>query len=199
MTARQTKIRKLLIANRGEIALRVIRACRDIGIASVAVYSEADRSALHVRMADEAYYIGPAPSRDSYLRGDNIIAVAKQAGADAIHPGYGFLAENAGFAEAVTQAGLIFIGPPAAAMQAMGGKVPARQRMQRAGVPIVPGTIEEVSDPQEARRLAGEIGYPVLIKATDGGGGKGQRVVYDEGELANALDAAGREAANSFG
>ncbi len=199
MTAHQTKIRKVLIANRGEIALRVIRACRDLGIASVAVYSEADRGALHVRMADEAYYIGAPRARDSYLRGDYIIAVAKQAGADAIHPGYGFLAENAGFAEAVTQAGLIFIGPPAAAMQAMGGKVPARQRMERAGVPIVPGTIEEVSDPGEARRIASEIGYPVLIKATDGGGGKGQRLVSNESELGDALDAAGREAANSFG
>ncbi len=195
----QRKINKILIANRGEIALRIIRACRDLGIGTVAVYSEADRTALHVRMADEAYYIGPPRARDSYLRGDYIIEVAKRAGADAIHPGYGFLAENAGFAEAVALAGLTFIGPPAAAMRAMGGKVPSRQRMERANVPIVPGTIEEVSDPHEAKRIAGEIGYPVLIKATDGGGGKGQRVVESEAELANALEAAGREAVNSFG
>lgn len=193
------KLKKVLIANRGEIALRIIRACRDLGIPSVAVYSEADRTALHVRMADEAYYIGPPPARESYLRGDAIIAVAKQAAADAIHPGYGFLAENAAFAQAVTDAGLIFIGPPAAAMQAMGGKVPARQRMQAAGVPIVPGTIEEVRDPEAAKRIARAAGYPVLIKASEGGGGKGQRVVYDEAELANALEAAAREAASSFG
>jgi len=195
----QASIRKLLIANRGEIAIRVIRACRDLGIQSVAVYSEADRTALHVRLADEAYYIGPSPARESYLRGDYLIELAQKVGADAIHPGYGFLAENAGFARAVTAAGLIFVGPPAAAMEAMGDKVPARQQMARAGVPIVPGITEEVSDPTEAQRIAAEIGYPVLIKASAGGGGKGQRVVSRPEEMADALAAAGREAASSFG
>lgn len=192
-------IRKILIANRGEIAVRIIRACRDLNISPVAVYSEADATALHVRLADEAYLLGPAPSAESYLRIDKIIEVAKASGADAIHPGYGFLAENAGFARAVTAAGLIFIGPSAEAMDMMGSKTSARQVAQAAGVPIVPGAVDPVRTSEEAERIAGEIGFPVMLKAAAGGGGKGMRLVFEPDELLPALDRARSEALSAFG
>jgi acetyl-CoA carboxylase, biotin carboxylase subunit len=191
--------KKILIANRGEIACRVIRACREMGIATVAVYSDADRDALHVRMADEAYHIGPPQSADSYLRADRIIDAAKRYGAEAIHPGYGFLSENAEFVRRVTEAGLTFIGPPPEAMEAMGGKITARRIAVEAGVPIVPGTNDPIASAEEAARIAGEIGYPVMLKASAGGGGKGMRLVGDEVELKSALDAARSEALSSFG
>ncbi len=191
--------RKLLVANRGEIAIRVIRACRELGIATVAVYSEADRDALHVRMADEAYCVGPAASAQSYLRGDVILEVAGQAGAEAIHPGYGFLSENAAFARAVTDAGLAFVGPPPSAMEAMGDKVTARRAMEAAGVPVVPGTTDPIQDPAEALETAGRVGVPLMIKASAGGGGKGMRRVDDPADLASAIRAAQSEARNSFG
>lgn len=191
--------KKILIANRGEIACRVIRACREMKIASVAIYSDADRDALHVRMADEAYNIGPPPSSESYLRGDKIIAVAKRAGAQAIHPGYGFLSENAGFVRRVTEAGLTFIGPSPEAMDAMGGKMSARKIAIDAGVPVVPGTTEPLTSSDEALVIAREIGYPVMLKASAGGGGKGMRLVDREEDLKNALEAAQSEAMASFG
>ncbi|MCC6328545.1 MAG: hypothetical protein IT174_08515, partial [Acidobacteria bacterium] len=165
--------KKILIANRGEIACRVIRACREMRIGTVAVYSDADLDALHVRMADEAYRVGPPPSAESYLRGDKIIEAAKRAGAEAIHPGYGFLSENAGFVRLVRESGLTFIGPPAEAMDAMGGKMSARRIAIDAGVPVVPGTTEPLEDIDEARKVAAEVGYPVMLKASAGGGGKG--------------------------
>ncbi|NWJ44510.1 MAG: acetyl-CoA carboxylase biotin carboxylase subunit [Chloroflexi bacterium] len=192
-------LKKVLIANRGEIAIRVIRACRDLGIATVAVFSEADRKSLHVRYADEAYLIGPAPARDSYLRIDRIINAAKKSGADAVHPGYGFLSERAEFAEACVEAGLVFIGPPAAAIRNMGDKVMAKQLARAAGVPLVPGTDAEAKTAAEAKSISDEIGYPVLIKAAAGGGGKGMRVVRSSDEIESAFGAATREAANSFG
>ena len=191
--------KKVLIANRGEIALRVIRACREMGIASVAVYSDADAKAAHVREADEAVNIGPAPSSESYLKGDVIIAAAKQTGAEAIHPGYGFLSEREWFARAVRDAGLVFIGPPAEAIAAMGSKTAARTLATKAGVPVVPGTTEALKDAAEAKKIAKSFGYPVLLKAAAGGGGKGMRVVREESELADALGSAQREAKNAFG
>ncbi len=190
---------KVLIANRGEIACRVIRACRAMGVRTVAVFSEADRDAVHVRMADEAYLVGPPPSAQSYLRGDRILEVARQAGADAIHPGYGFLSENAAFRRACEEAGVTFIGPPARAMELMGEKTLARRTMQAAGVPVVPGTTEPLEDPDELRRVAAEVGYPVMLKAAAGGGGKGMRVVDDEAHLVAGFEAARREALSSFG
>ncbi len=190
---------KILIANRGEIALRVIRAARELGVRTVAVYSEADRTAPHVLAADEAYCVGPPPSAESYLRVEKLIEVAKESGAEAVHPGYGFLAERAGFVEAVRDAGLTFIGPSPEAIVAMGDKTAARKRVIRAGVPVVPGTEEALSDPDEARRVAAEVGYPVLLKAAAGGGGKGMRVVRTEGEIERALEAARNEARSSFG
>ncbi len=189
---------KILIANRGEIALRIIRACQERGIKTVAVYSEADRSALHVRYADEAYCIGPAPASESYLRGDVIIDTARKAGADAIHPGYGFLAENAAFAAACRDAGVTFIGPSPEAIAAMGDKVTARATVAKAGVPLIPGTPAGLSD-DELRAAAEEIGYPVLVKASAGGGGKGMRMVYHPDELMSSLAAARREALKAFG
>ena len=190
---------KILIANRGEIAVRVIRACEEMGIASVAVYSELDRDALHVRRADEAYLIGPGPAADSYLRVDKILEVAKRSGAEAIHPGYGFLAENAAFAAACEEAGVTFIGPPAAAIDAMGSKTAARELMQKAGVPIVPGTTEPVKDVRAARRvIARTIGYPVAVKAAGGGGGKGFRVALTDDELEAAFEGASREGEKFF-
>ena len=192
-------IRKILIANRGEIALRVIRACRELGIATVAVYSDADRAALHVSAADEAYRLGPAPASESYLRGDVILEVAKRSGADAIHPGYGFLSENANFADACVAAGVKFIGPPAAAMRALGSKTLARQAADRAKMPRVPGSVKGLADVAEAIRVAGEIGYPVMLKAAAGGGGKGMRAVNEEAELASAFAGASSEAERSFG
>lgn len=193
-----TEIKKVLVANRGEIALRIIRACHDMGIKAVAVFSEADRNSLHVRYADEAYLIGPAPSKDSYLRVDKLLEVAKKSGADAVHPGYGFLAENAGFAQACIEAGLIFVGPPPAAIRAMGDKVQAKQLAQAAGVPLVPGVQEELSSPAEAKRIAAQFGYPVLLKAAAGGGGKGMRVVRSADEMEAAFGAATREAQAAF-
>ena len=191
--------KKILIANRGEIALRVIRACQELGISSVAVYSDADATAPHVRAADEAFHIGPSPSAESYLRGDRIIEVARVAGAEAIHPGYGFLSEREWFARAVRDAGLVFIGPPAEAIAAMGNKTAARQLAINAGVPVVPGALQALQNEEEARGIAERFGYPVLLKAVAGGGGKGMRVVRRPGEMAAALDTARREAKSSFG
>jgi len=190
---------KVLIANRGEIALRVIRACRELGVKTVAVYSEADATAPHVREADEAVLIGTAPSSESYLKGDRIIEAAKQTGAEAIHPGYGFLSEREWFARAVRDAGLVFIGPPAEAIAATGSKTAARQLAIAAKVPVVPGTTEALRDAAEASAVAQQFGFPVLLKAAAGGGGKGMRVVREESQLAPSLDAARREAKSSFG
>jgi acetyl-CoA carboxylase, biotin carboxylase subunit len=190
---------KVLIANRGEIALRVIRACQEMGVRSVAVYSEADAHAPHAREADEAVLIGPAPSSESYLKGERIIEAAKRTGAQAIHPGYGFLSEREWFARAVRDAGLVFVGPPAEAIAAMGSKTAARQLAIAAEVPVVPGTTEALRDADEARAIADRFGYPVLLKAAAGGGGKGMRVVRRPEELASSLESARREAKNAFG
>lgn len=192
-------IKKVLIANRGEIAVRVIRTCRRLGIATVAVYSEVDREAPHVRMANEAYLIGAAPSSESYLVIDKIIAVAQESGADAIHPGYGFLSENARFAEACADAGIIFIGPKPDAIRAMGDKTSARALMEDAGVPMAPGTVDAIDDPAEGERIAEEIGYPVLIKAAAGGGGKGMRVVERPDDFRSSMERARSEAQAAFG
>jgi acetyl-CoA carboxylase biotin carboxylase subunit len=191
-------IRKLLIANRGEIAVRVIRACQDMDIGTVAVYSSVDRDAPHVRRAHEAYLIGPGPATESYLRIDKLIDVAKRAGADAIHPGYGFLAENPEFADACKAADLIFVGPPGSAMRAMGDKVEARRRMIEAGVPVLPGTGAFTGTAEQAVAEASEIGFPVMVKAAAGGGGKGMRVVHSKEELPSALERARSEAKASF-
>ncbi len=195
----QLKIQKVLVANRGEIAVRIIRACRELGIRSVAVYSDADATAPHVLLADEAYAIGPAPSAQSYLRADGLIDVAKKSGCDAVHPGYGFLSERAHFAQAVADAGLTFVGPGADAITAMGDKTEARRRMIAAGVPVVPGTATPAKDATEAEKDAQGIGYPVLLKAAAGGGGKGMRVVEKAADLARAFEAASNEARNAFG
>ena len=191
--------RKILIANRGEIACRVIATARRLGIATVAVYSEADAGARHVRLADEAWPVGPAPARLSYLAGEKILDVARRSGAEAVHPGYGFLSENAGFAEACAAAGIVFIGPPAEAIRAMGSKAEAKALMARAGVPLVPGYHGEAQDLSTLRAMAQEIGYPVLVKASAGGGGKGMRIVASEDGLAEAVEGAKREALSSFG
>jgi acetyl-CoA carboxylase, biotin carboxylase subunit len=195
-------VKKILIANRGEIAVRVIRACRDMGIRSVAIYSDCDRAALHVRMADEAWPVGPSAPRESYLRIDKIVDVAKRSGADAVHPGYGFLAENEDFAAACRDAGITFIGPSPQAIALMGSKTAARQAAIRAGVPVVPGSEEpldaRVSD-ADAIAIANRIGYPVMLKAVAGGGGKGMRVVTSAEELPSALRAARSEAGAAFG
>ena len=190
--------RKILIANRSEIACRVIRTARKMGVATVAVYSDADRNALHVSMADEAVNIGPAPSRESYLRADRIIEACKATGAEAVHPGYGFLSENSQFAQLCSENGIVFIGPPAAAIEAMGSKSAAKSIMETAGVPLVPGYHEADQSPERLARAAMDIGYPVLLKAIAGGGGKGMRMVQEEAEFADALAAAKREAASSF-
>jgi acetyl-CoA carboxylase biotin carboxylase subunit len=190
---------KVLVANRGEIALRVIRACQELGVKTVAVYSEADARAPHVREADEAVLIGPPPSSQSYLVGERLIDVALRTGAQAIHPGYGFLSERAWFARAVRDAGLVFIGPPAEAIEAMGSKTAARQLAISAGVPVVPGTTESVRNAKEAIAIAETFGFPVLLKAAAGGGGKGMRIVRAASELADALASAKREAQNAFG
>jgi len=189
----------VLIANRGEIALRVIRACREMGIATVAVYSDADRGALHVLHADEAYRLGPAPTVESYLRGDLILDVARRTGADAVHPGYGFLSENADFAEACAKAGVTFIGPPASAMRMLGSKTRARRAADAAGMPRVPGSVTGLADVAEALRVAAGIGYPVMLKAAAGGGGKGMRAVTRAEDLGAAFTAASSEAERSFG
>jgi acetyl-CoA/propionyl-CoA carboxylase, biotin carboxylase, biotin carboxyl carrier protein len=188
----------VLIANRGEIALRVMRACRELGLRTVAVYSEADRDAPHVGYADAAYLLGPAPSSESYLNIPRLIEVAQQAGAGAIHPGYGFLAENPDFARAVAAAGMVFVGPPPEAMERMGGKTAARREATNAGVPVVPGTLEPLDDLAEISRLADEFGYPIAIKAVGGGGGRGLRVVRAPNEIADAFASARREAETAF-
>ncbi len=190
---------KVLIANRGEIAVRVIRACRELSIKTVAVFSEADRESLHVLLADEAVPIGPPPAAESYLVIDKLIAAARATGAEAVHPGYGFLAENAKFAQACLDAGLTFIGPPPAAIRAMGDKMAARRVAIKMGVPVVPGTEQPVADDAEAARVAERVGYPVMVKAAMGGGGKGMRLVRAPGDLAGALRAARSEAGAAFG
>jgi len=189
---------KILIANRGEIAVRVIRACRELGVRTVAIYSDVDRDALHVRFADEAYHCGAPPSAESYLRMDRILEIAKRSGAQAIHPGYGFLSERGAFADLCEQEGVVFIGPRGDVMRRMGDKVTARQTMEKAGVPIVPGTTERLSD-EEAERWVRDVGPPVMIKAAAGGGGKGMRLVREVGELRQALARARSEAKASFG
>ncbi|HET8922705.1 MAG TPA: acetyl-CoA carboxylase biotin carboxylase subunit [Candidatus Acidoferrum sp.] len=191
--------KKILIANRGEIAVRILRACRELGIRSVAVFSDVDRKSLHVRLADEAYPIGPAPSRESYLRIDKLMDVARRTGCDAVHPGYGFLAENAALPRACTEAGLIFIGPPADAMESLGSKTSGRQLARRSDVPIVPGTNAPIENIRDAQALAHSMGYPVLLKAVAGGGGKGMRLVYSEAEFESGFRDAASEAMNAFG
>ncbi len=194
-----TKIKKILIANRGEIAVRVMRACRDLGIRSVAVFSECDRTAYHVRMADEAYYIGPSPSNQSYLVQDKIIEIAKKSRADAVHPGYGFLAENATFAQRCRDEGIIFIGPSPETISLLGDKLEARQTAVNAGLPVTPGGEFESGDIKGARQLAERIGYPILVKAAAGGGGKGMRVVDSPDDVEESVGAASREALSAFG
>ncbi len=194
----RARFNKILVANRGEITVRIIRACRELDIPVVVVYSDADRAALHVRYADQAYGIGPAPSVESYLVAERILEVAKRSGAEAIHPGYGFLSENYRFARRCAEEGLVFIGPSPEAMEAMGDKVAARERMKAAGVPLVPGTPPLRSD-EEAKALVNDLGYPALLKPSAGGGGKGMRVVEREEELLEALASARSEARSSFG
>ena len=191
--------KKILIANRGEIALRIIRTCKDMGIQSVAVFSEIDRKSPHVLFADEAYPLSGVTSTETYLRGDKIIDIALKQGVQAIHPGYGFLAENAEFARSVQQAGLTFIGPPPEAIELMGSKTAARTLMQKHGVPTIPGTLNAIRSEQEALQAAKKIGYPVLLKASAGGGGKGMRLVWKAQELPEALQSAAREAQSAFG
>jgi len=194
-----TKINKILIANRGEIALRIMRSAREMGIKTVAVYSEADRNALHVRFADEAVLIGPPPSSESYLRMSKIIEAAKQTGAQAIHPGYGFLSENEDFAQLVQDAGLIFIGPSAKSIEVMGSKLAAKAAVAQFDVPLVPGTSEPIGDVNKAKKIAIEIGYPILIKASAGGGGKGMRIVDREEDFQEQMERAIGEATSAFG
>ncbi len=193
------KFNKVLVANRGEIAVRIIQGLKEMGIGTVAVYSDVDRTSLHVMMADEAVFIGSAPASESYLVAEKIIAAALETGADAIHPGYGFLSENGPFVDAVEKAGIIFIGPTAESMAVMGDKLSSRRKMRASGVAVVPGTDEAVTDPEEAKTIAEEIGYPVLLKATAGGGGKGMRVVGEPSEMASALRQTMGEAGASFG
>src|SRR4051812_16733330 len=192
-------IRRVLIANRGEIAVRVIRACREMGIESVAVYSDADARALHVTLADRALGIGPAPAAESYLHIPNIVAAARAAGADAVHPGYGFLSENASFARACADAALVFIGPPAEALALMGSKIEARRVAAQAGVPVVPGGVPDDQSDDALRRVAQSAGFPVLLKPAAGGGGIGMKVVRDESTLGEAAAQARREATAAFG
>jgi acetyl-CoA carboxylase, biotin carboxylase subunit len=192
-------IRKVLVSNRGEIAIRIMRSCREMDILTVAVFSDADRSAMHVRYANEAYHIGPAPSADSYLNIEKIIEVAKKSGADAIHPGYGFLAENAKFARRCKEEGIIFIGPSPEAIESMGDKISARKRMIAAGVPVVPGTTEKITDNNQAIKIIKELGLPVMIKASAGGGGKGMRLVNNETQILSSLRGARSEAKTAFG
>jgi acetyl-CoA carboxylase, biotin carboxylase subunit len=193
------KITKILVANRGEIALRIMRSVQEMGIQTVAIYSHADRQSPHVRFADEAYFAGPSPSSESYLRMDNIIEIATQSGAQAIHPGYGFLSENEHFATKVEQCGLVFIGPSASSIALMANKLSAKKAVSRYSVPLVPGTSEPVQDLAQAKRIAREIGYPVLIKASAGGGGKGMRIVDNEEEFDGQMERAVSEATSSFG
>src|SRR5208282_421346 len=191
--------RKILIANRGEIAIRILRACREMGIPAAAIFSEADRTSLHVRLADEAYPIGPAPSRESYLRIDKVIDVARRSGCDALHPGYGFLAENPALPRACADAGITFIGPSAETMETMGSKTNGKQLARRAEVPTVPGTDEPIESPEEAQAIARDMGYPVLLKAVAGGGGKGMRVIADDHAFVSCWRDASSEALNAFG
>jgi acetyl-CoA carboxylase biotin carboxylase subunit len=199
MTETKKKFKKVLIANRGEIAVRVARTLREMGISPVAVYSDADRSAPHVLVADEAYHVGPAPSSESYLVADRILQVAKDANVDAIHPGYGFLSENGAFANACAEAGITFIGPSAEAMKVMGSKTAARDKMVAAGVPCVPGSDGAIESEEEGLKVAAQMGYPIMLKAAAGGGGKGMRLVPDAESLPGAFRAASSEARNSFG
>jgi acetyl-CoA carboxylase biotin carboxylase subunit len=192
-------IQKILVANRGEIAVRVMRSCRELDILTVAVYSDADGGAMHVRYADEAYHIGPSPSNESYLNIDKIIEVAKKSGADAIHPGYGFLSENAAFSDRCKAEGIIFIGPSGHSIRMMGDKITARQSMIKAGVPVVPGTTEPITDENKALEVIRQIGLPVMIKASAGGGGKGMRLVKEESQILNSIRAARSEAQSAFG
>ena len=198
-TISPVRIKKILIANRGEIAVRIMRSCREMGIETVAVYSDADRSSLHVRYATEAYHIGPSLSSESYLRMDKILEVARISGADAIHPGYGFLSENAQFSRKCKEAGVIFIGPSAESIEAMGDKISARKRMIAAGVPVVPGTTEKIMDEEEAIKIIRGIGLPVMIKASAGGGGKGMRLVKKEEDIKSAIRGAKSESQTAFG
>ncbi|MET0366339.1 MAG: biotin carboxylase N-terminal domain-containing protein, partial [Sphingobium sp.] len=192
-------ITKLLIANRGEIACRVIKTAKRMGIATVAVYSDADREALHVRMADEAVHIGASPAKDSYLSIDKIIAACRQTGAEAVHPGYGFLSENPKFAEALQAAGVIFVGPPVKAIEAMGDKITSKKLAAEAGVSTVPGNMGLIADADEAVRIAAQVGYPVMIKASAGGGGKGMRIAWNDAEAREGFERSKSEAASSFG
>lgn len=194
-----SKIKKILVANRGEIALRIMRSAREMGIKTVAVYSQADRQSLYVRYADEAIFIGPPPSSESYLQIDKIIAAAKQSGADAVHPGYGFLSEKASFAKRVEEEGLIFIGPSAKSIDIMGSKLAAKAAVAAFNVPLVPGTSEPIADIRKAKQIASEVGYPILIKASAGGGGKGMRIVDDEGQFEEQMERAVSEATSAFG
>ena len=195
----QKPIKKVLVANRGEIAIRIMRSCREMGIATVAVFSDADRTAMHVRYADEAYNIGPAPSAASYLNMDKIIETAKLSGADAIHPGYGFLSENSEFSRRCRQEGICFIGPSPESIEMMGDKISARKKMIAAGVPVVPGTTDKVTSEAEAIRQIREIGLPVMIKASAGGGGRGMRLVHNDDQITTLLRAARSEARTAFG
>ena len=192
-------IKKILIANRGEIACRVIKTARKMGISTVAIYSDADRNALHRLMADESVYIGPAPSAESYLVIDNILAAIKETGADAVHPGYGFLSENAAFAKALDKEGVTFIGPPVGAITAMGDKIASKKLAEKANVSTVPGHTEAVRDPEDAVQIAKDIGYPVMLKASAGGGGKGMRLARNDEECRDGLERAVNEAKSSFG
>ena len=192
-------ISKILIANRGEIAIRVMRTCREMGIKSVAVYSDADRNAVHTSYADEAIALGGNTSAESYLKGDKIIAIAKSVGADAIHPGYGFLSENADFARNLSENGIILIGPSPESMEVMGSKIASKQAVEKFGVPLVPGINEAITDKNNALEIAKEVGFPVLVKASAGGGGKGMRIVNQANDFFEALETAQNEARNSFG
>ena len=190
---------KVLIANRGEVAIRVLRACREMGISSVAVYSEADRTALHVRLADQAFLLGPSSPLESYLSIPRLLEVARRSGAEALHPGYGFLSENPNLALACREEGIVFIGPPPQILEKAGNKIAARRLMKEAGLPIIPGTLDGLSGEEEALRVAGELGYPILLKAAAGGGGKGMRLVHDESEMRAAIRTARNEAEVAFG
>lgn len=195
----QQTIKKLLVANRGEIAIRVMRTCREMGIKTVAVYSDADRNALHVRYADEAFRLGPPASKDSYLLGDKIIEICKANQVDAVHPGYGFLSERSEFASKLAEAGILFVGPSAASMDLMGSKIASKQAVAEFGVPLVPGLKEAITDIEDAKKVATEIGFPVLIKASAGGGGKGMRIVSNVEEFESQMNMAQSEALSSFG